>query len=523
MAALDSPGIGSGHAESHQGDGAHAPSEPVPEARSTPSSASPPDAEYPLEYQFLDDSAVAPYLESLRHFPPTNSRPQSGSGSLADAVDRKAPFPVAFTPGNRNWTAATYPLILCEFLAYKSGLAYRSPREIYRDLMGIGSDGSPYNQGITQYAFFDTAHPSATVRFGDTQAFAFIHQRTGYVIFRGTSTIADVKTDLHDELTDTSYDRLGPVPQTLVGKAWPARHTGFAIAWGSIAPDVEAWTSDQLRAGHMDKIVFSGHSLGGALAMLAGHDFAIKRICPVHAVITFGAPMVGGKEFKASYEQAALGIHDRTLRVEAAEDLVAVLTKRANDYDHVGHQWRFKQRPLRPTWQMILFSPLVDAEQTATRKIERIEKQGSRPGKAGTSAHPSNAGKSRPARTWRQFVIGIVVQLLWYLARFIMRAVAAHSVEQRYGLFISTLSYQKIRAYRVGEAQRTLQLRRGQGVERIMIEEAYRAAGDDLTRHLAVVRGRHPRTFRHLARRPIRVSTPTELAHYQKRYQNYIV
>lgn len=476
-------------------------------------------ADYPVHHQFLADEAIGSYLTELQKADITPRQ------ARRTPVPKRRQQPVPFAVPDRHWTVEQPPLALCEFLAYKAGLSYRTPRQIRRDLLGQSPNGRRYNPGVTQYAFFDTSHPRSTVRYGDTQAFAFVHHRTGYIVFRGTSSFADIATDFYDELTETTYATLETVPQTLVGRRAPARHTGFAIAWGSIAPDVEAWANDQLRHGRMDNVVFSGHSLGGALAMLAGFQFATKRICPVHAVITFGAPMVGGEAFKSQYESAALGLKDRTLRMEAAEDLVAVLTKRANDYCHVGHAWRFNKRPLRPTWQMLLFSPLMDIEEATARRIERNQRKlADKKPLASKSARPSRSNSAAAAapRTWLQFCLGLVLQLVWYLARLLVRSVAAHSVESRYGLFLSTLSYRRIRSYRLEEAHLKLLTHRGQESERIVIEDAYRAAGLDLKRHLAVVRGRHPRTFKHLHGRPIRIATPTDLAYYQRKYKSYI-
>jgi hypothetical protein len=58
--------------------------------------------------------------------------------------------------------------------------------------------------------------------------------------------------------------------------------------------------------------------------------------------------------------------------------------------------------------------------------------------------------------------------------------------------------------------------------ERIIDDCAFTAANADLGRHLKVVRGRHPRTFRYLANRPIRVASSAKLASYENSYTNYI-
>ena len=153
---------------------------------------------------------------------------------------------------------------------------------------------------------------------------------------------------------------------------------------------------------------------------------------------------------------------------------------------------------------------------------QRAKVRKSASNRAAANAKPSNAAPAHPTRSWQQFFVDMALKLLWYLVRFVMRSIAAHSVEQRYGLFISTLSYRKIRAYRLEEARLKLLGRRGQENERIIVEQAFRLAADDLTRHLGVVRGRHPRTFRHLARRPIRIASRQEFEKFTSKYVHYI-
>lgn len=464
--------------------------------------------EHPLDFQFLSNDGIAPYLASLGGLPcgPTNGH----------APGR---FRIDFADLDRRWTADRFPLVLCEFLAYKTGLAYRSPGKIRHDLLGLDTKGRPYKEGIDQFAFFDTSQPGSTVRYGDTQAYVFVHQRTGYLIFRGTSSFSDWYTNLSLLLTTDTYAQLGTVPQTLVGSKYPARHTGFAIAWGSVAPDIKIWVEDQMRHHRIDKIVLSGHSLGGALAILGAHDFATNRICPVHAVITFGAPKVGGPDFKADYESPRLGLKDRTLRIEASEDLVSVLARRWSD-EHVGHAWRFKQRPLRPPWQMFLFAPLIDSNRRSEDKVDEIDAEAA--GETGGATHNSNAPPPQETLTWKQYFTRLLWMAFGFLLKMAIRALAAHSVETRYGLFLSTLSYRRIRKYHQDHARLTFMRKRSQENERIIGDCAFTAANKDLERHLQVIRGRHPRTFSHLAGRPIRIETAVKLAEYEKKYINYI-
>lgn len=474
-----------------------------------------PKPEHPLDYQFLDDESIGDYLEKIRNpWTPSPTGPR-----------RPQPPIVDFAELDRDWTVEKFPLALCEYLAYTSGLAYRSARRIRHDLLGLDAKGRRYKEGVDQFAFFDTSEPGATVRYTDTQAFAFVHHGTGYLIFRGTTGVADWYTNLSGELTTVSYRDLEPTPQTLVGTPKPARHTGFATAWGSVAPDMETWVEDQLRHRRIDKIVLSGHSLGGALAFLGAYHFARKRTCRVHAVVTFGAPKVGGEEFRAAYENPQLGLKERTLRIEAAGDIVAQLSRGGVD-THVGHQWAFNKRPLRPIWQMMIMSPRDVIEKTASDEDKRAKERPAGQAKIETAGGGSRAtnsnSNSEPERTWRTYVLQLLLAALWFLAKSLIRVLAAHSVETRYGLYISTLSYRRIRKYHIDQARLTFMLRRGQENERIIHEGAFVAANADLGHHLGVVRGRHPRTFSYLAKRPIRIPTPDKLTEYEKKFANYI-
>jgi hypothetical protein len=58
--------------------------------------------------------------------------------------------------------------------------------------------------------------------------------------------------------------------------------------------------------------------------------------------------------------------------------------------------------------------------------------------------------------------------------------------------------------------------------ENILLERAYRAANEDLARHLTFIRGRHPKTFRSIFWRPIRVNSPEQVARTQKQFTNYV-
>ena len=74
---------------------------------------------------------------------------------------------------------------------------------------------------------------------------------------------------------------------------WVRVHHGFTVAWSKIKEDVK-------RAIRGD-CIFTGHSLGGALATIAAMDFATLSSIRIKAVVTFGSPRVGNGKFARSY------------------------------------------------------------------------------------------------------------------------------------------------------------------------------------------------------------------------------
>src|SRR5581483_6191467 len=78
-------------------------------------------------------------------------------------------------------------------------------------------------------------------------------------------------------------------------------HKGFmgAIAqvWGPIYTVVEAEMKRKERP-----LWITGHSLGGALALLAAWLFQ-RRMIPVHQIYTYGGPMIGNAEASQAFDR----------------------------------------------------------------------------------------------------------------------------------------------------------------------------------------------------------------------------
>lgn len=138
----------------------------------------------------------------------------------------------------------------------------------------------------------------------DTECYVFKDTKHGATViaFRGTKGAKDVLTDIkcikHKVYnTDSSYNV----------------HKGFWDAWSSVAKEVTEYLYDN----KPENVVFTGHSLGGALATLAAS--ALFYTDPI--VVTFGAPKVGDRKFKNYYNK----VTQNSIRMVLDDDMVPYL------------------------------------------------------------------------------------------------------------------------------------------------------------------------------------------------------
>ncbi len=404
------------------------------------------------------------------------------------------------------------PLQLCEFLAYKTALAYESSARIQAYLETCCG-------GISRYRFFDSARDAKNREgvMADAQGYGFVFDHKAYVIFRGTESGNDWKINRLDTLTselgnssDRRTKKLDSIYGSLLGALGdpqPGRHVGFSIAWAALKEQVEDWLSEALEQQAIDQIVYSGHSLGGAMAQIAAFDHARievgekdRGITPkmIGAVVTFGAPAVGTPKFVEEFGRL---LGDRTVLLESSGDLVPRIMQRwyyrmlyplrqrikagvqahlqeSGAFSKVVSPWSFASEP--PLSQADIdaaISELRSAAQKALREVAEAEERrkkaeekkqgatggtssvsGAKPGD-GKSASPTPSGKSGPAPNSTEVApsvaywlfVGVVVIVVggftWY---FVRRKLFSHDIEQRYALYLSTLSYQQLRAKHSG-------------------------------------------------------------------------
>lgn len=227
-----------------------------------------------LQYHPFNAVAVKPYV--------------SGLGKPASARV------VKLTESRQSLAQGSFPVALAEFLAHAAALAYHE-------------DGAQFL--ATRCPRVASPH---VVHFGPARALCFL--------FEGTIVIAVADPDgarLSGALYSLFSTNAGArefVPEDTVWDAAP-RARAPARTWNGLRSGVEDWlrnTGLSDTTGEKPPILLTGHHRAGAVAMLAGYEFA-KRGRNVAAVTVFGRAHPGGRAFGAEY--AELGLDERTLHV----------------------------------------------------------------------------------------------------------------------------------------------------------------------------------------------------------------
>ena len=166
-------------------------------------------------------------------------------------------------------------------------------------------------------------HPAVSAMTKNTNIFGLMGHnptsRTAFVSFRGTSDIEEWVANI-DAVPD-DYQPISGFGQV---------HAGFQDVYQLVRANVAANLATATTG--CDQILITGHSLGGALAVLAAPDVA--RNMPPNTIeprlVTFAGPRVGLSDFAASFNAAI----ESCFRVVNFLDLVPYLPP--TPYVHVG-------------------------------------------------------------------------------------------------------------------------------------------------------------------------------------------
>ncbi len=127
------------------------------------------------------------------------------------------------------------------------------------------------------------------------------------VAFRGTRTNPDWMADLSALQADFPY-----TPERL------RIHSGFGTVYDSFRQRLIAALTN---LSNSKQLYVTGHSLGGALAILCALDAAVNTAFNHPIMYNFGSPRVGDSEFVECYSRLV----DNSMRIVHSNDIVALL------------------------------------------------------------------------------------------------------------------------------------------------------------------------------------------------------
>lgn len=171
---------------------------------------------------------------------------------------------------------------------------------------------------------------------GNTQA--YVAHNAGHIVaaFRGTESPTTID-GLKDWLLTNAANLLilpeGRLGTDLAAAGVAARfHQGFVNALADIWDPVFG-AVDAERKREDRPVWLTGHSLGGALAMLAAWLFHRKFI-PIHQIYTYGAPMIGNDVAAAAFNKAYEGKIFRYVDLVDPIPKLPTISLATNDFIH---------------------------------------------------------------------------------------------------------------------------------------------------------------------------------------------
>jgi predicted lipase len=176
-------------------------------------------------------------------------------------------------------------------------------------------------------------HQSTDGAFYVAERFVDAEQGHNLIVsFRGSTTLENWIEDLKFLQFQMSWEALSPNIYV---------HRGFFETYQSLLPQL---TSLILKGKeNVTKVIFTGHSLGGALASLAMVDFVRQGILSTDLVqlVTFGSPRVGNSEW-AKYFQSKFN-YNQSIRVVYLREIVPHLPFSKFPffpyYNHIVREW----------------------------------------------------------------------------------------------------------------------------------------------------------------------------------------
>uniref|UniRef100_K3WU34 Fungal lipase-type domain-containing protein n=1 Tax=Globisporangium ultimum (strain ATCC 200006 / CBS 805.95 / DAOM BR144) TaxID=431595 RepID=K3WU34_GLOUD len=217
--------------------------------------------------------------------------------------------------------------------------------QAYFDPPGRPSPSGYGELDLEPYGFDLVTHLRSSLT--DTHVVVALNQdRTRLVVaFRGTTSRENWKSNLrfHQKVLwmksrgrwrqrtcmEATKDFLSKIP--LLNMALPRVHSGFWKAYASVRDELKEVTRLILDENPGVTVYVTGHSMGGALAILAAYDLAVNFSMKVN-MYNFGGPRVGNPSFCRHYNKCV----PTSYRVVMDGDIVPGVPKFWGLYQHVG-------------------------------------------------------------------------------------------------------------------------------------------------------------------------------------------
>ena len=166
-------------------------------------------------------------------------------------------------------------------------LSYLSKEEVQENF-----SSRPFNKEDHFSVFYNCDEsPKLYSRGRDSQMYVCKYNGILSITFRGTESMRDV-------LTDLNIIQVKMPIKHMIEKDQPV-HWGFYNQFKELKPDL-----DEIIEKYRDEtnslnkeIVFSGHSLGGALATISALNYGMEYPDTQVNCVTFGSPRVGDEKF----------------------------------------------------------------------------------------------------------------------------------------------------------------------------------------------------------------------------------
>jgi triacylglycerol lipase len=221
------------------------------------------------------------------------------------------------------------PLATTSRQTRKTGLGYSDRTALEMAMIGwIGYQEADtvvqkmHERGFEQFHYFDR---------GSTEAYLVGNATQLILIFRGTEP-----KSVQDWITNAQVAKV----RAIGGRV----HSGFWQScqeiWSEVESEVQRMRS---QFATPPPLFLTGHSLGGALAILAG---AQLQLCghAVDGIYTFGCPRIGDRQFAMQYNRR---LYNATYRLVNHRDIVTQLPPAEMGYTHVGQLIYFDQKGVR--------------------------------------------------------------------------------------------------------------------------------------------------------------------------------